>query len=45
MITGGFGAFFGLFLGTANGSGPIGVVVGATLMIALAFVYITILKN
>ena len=45
MITGGFGAFFGLFLGTANGSGPIGVVVGATLMITLAFVYITILKN
>jgi len=45
LITGGFGAFFGLFIGTANGSGPMGIVIGAALMVALAWAYIYLLRN
>ncbi|WP_323783779.1 ABC transporter permease [Thalassovita sp.] len=39
------GAFLGLFVGTANGSGLLGVVIGAALIAAMGFVYITVLKN
>ena len=33
------GAFFGLFVGTSQGSGPIGIVVGALVLAALGFVF------
>jgi len=39
------GAFLGLFVGPANGSGLLGVVIGAALIAAMGFVYITVLKN
>ena len=41
----GAGAFFGLFLGTGNGSAIIGVLLGAAIIAALAFIYIVVLKN
>lgn len=39
------GGFFGLFVGTANGSGLMGVLIGAVLAVMLAVVYISVLKN
>ncbi len=39
------GAVVGLFFGTANGSGLLGIVIGAALVAALAFLYITLVKN
>ncbi|CUH63506.1 Inner membrane ABC transporter permease protein YdcV [Thalassovita gelatinovora] len=39
------GAFLGLFVGTANGSGFLGVVIGAALIAFMGFVYIALLKN
>ncbi|WP_412552762.1 ABC transporter permease [Shimia sp. MIT1388] len=39
------GGFFGLFVGTANGSGLLGVLIGAALAVILAVVYINVLKN
>ena len=39
------GALVGLFFGTANGSGLMGIIGGAAIAAGLAFVYITILKN
>src|SRR6056297_3383292 len=45
LSVGGFGAFFGLVVGTANGNGPLGLVVGALLMIVLAWGYLNLLKN
>ncbi len=39
------GGLLGLFVGTANGSGFMGIVIGAALIAAMAFVFITILKN
>jgi putative spermidine/putrescine transport system permease protein len=39
------GAFVGLFFGTANGSGLLGMVVGGALTAGLAFVCFTMLKN
>lgn len=35
------GAFGGLFVGTSNGSGPIGMLVGAALIAGLAFAFVT----
>ncbi|WP_298677545.1 ABC transporter permease [uncultured Lentibacter sp.] len=45
LMVGGFGAFFGLFIGTSNGSGITGAIVGAALMVGLAWAYINLLKN
>ncbi|MCH2067049.1 MAG: ABC transporter permease [Shimia sp.] len=39
------GGFFGLFVGTANGSGLLGVLIGAAMAVILAVVYINVLKN
>ncbi|WP_371225105.1 ABC transporter permease [Roseovarius sp. 2305UL8-3] len=39
------GAFVGLFFGTANGSGLMGMVGGAVLTAGMAWVYINVLKN
>ena len=39
------GGLLGLFVGTANGSGLIGVLVGAALVVAMAMTYISVLKN
>ncbi|WP_299421472.1 ABC transporter permease [uncultured Shimia sp.] len=39
------GGFFGLFIGTANGSGAMGVLIGAVTAVVLALVYINVLKN
>ena len=39
------GALVGLFFGTANGSGFIGMVVGAALMASLAYLYVAVLQN
>ena len=39
------GAVMGLFVGTANGSGLLGVLIGAALMAALAFGFIQFLNN
>jgi len=39
------GGLFGLFVGTANGSGLLGVITGAGLMAFLAFIYIAVVKN
>ena len=36
-VTAAFGALAGLFVGTAQGSGPLGIVVGALLIGAIAF--------
>ena len=41
-VVGAAGAFFGLFVGTAQGSGLLGVVVGAVLCAALAFVAMSV---
>ncbi len=40
-----FGALAGLFVGTAQGSGPLGIVIGAIAMAAVAFVLTTIISN
>ncbi|QOL81834.1 ABC transporter permease [Pseudooceanicola spongiae] len=40
-----FGAFFGLFIGTSQGSGLIGILGGAILMGALAFAAVTFLRD
>ncbi|MBU2980497.1 ABC transporter permease [Lentibacter algarum] len=45
LVVGLFGAFIGLFVGTANGSGPIGAICGAALLVGLAFLYINVLKD
>ena len=39
------GAFAGIFVGASNDSVPIGIIAGAALTAALAWVYITVLKN
>jgi len=39
------GGFFGLFVGTANGSGLLGVLIGAAMAIAGAAIYIFALRN
>ncbi|MGR3617504.1 MAG: ABC transporter permease [Paracoccaceae bacterium] len=39
------GGLLGLFVGTANGSGFMGVLIGAVIVAALGFVYINVLKN
>jgi putative spermidine/putrescine transport system permease protein len=39
------GAIMGLFVGTANGSGLLGIIFGAALMAGLAWLYINVLKN
>ena len=39
------GAFAGLLVGTSNGSGLLGVVIGAALLAAIAWVLIVVLKN
>ena len=39
------GAFAGLLVGTSNGSGPLGIIIGAALLAAIAWVLITALKN
>lgn len=41
----GAGALVGLFFGTANGSGLLGIVIGAALVAGLAYLYIEVLKN
>ncbi|SFE88980.1 putative spermidine/putrescine transport system permease protein [Sulfitobacter brevis] len=40
-----FGALAGLFVGTAQGSGPLGIVIGAIAMAAVAFVLTTVISN
>lgn len=45
LCTGLFGGFFGLFIGTANGNGLMGVLIGALCMIALAWVFINVYTN
>ncbi len=45
LVVGLFGGFIGLFVGTANGSGPLGVLIGAALLIVLAWFYIYVLKD
>ncbi|MGR3838138.1 MAG: ABC transporter permease [Cognatishimia sp.] len=44
-VVGAAGGFLGLFVGTANGSGLIGVVVGAVMMAALAFALTQFMDN
>ncbi len=39
------GGFLGLFVGTANGSGPLGVLIGAAMVTILGLIYIHLLKN
>ncbi|MCG6902437.1 MAG: ABC transporter permease subunit [Rhodobacter sp.] len=39
------GALVGLFFGTANGSGLIGIVAGAVLVAGLGYAYVEVLKN
>ncbi len=39
------GAFAGMFVGAGNGSIPLGIIGGAALIAALAWVYIAVLKN
>jgi len=39
------GALVGLFFGTANGSGLLGIIIGAALAAGLAYFYVAILKN
>ncbi len=39
------GAFAGMFVGAGNGSIPLGIIGGAALIAALAWIYITVLKN
>ncbi len=45
LVVGLFGGFIGLFVGTANGNGPMGVFIGAALLIGLAWFYIYVLKD
>ena len=40
-----FGAFGGLFVGTAQGSGLLGIVLGAVIMAAAAFVLTKVIRN
>jgi len=42
---GGIGAFLGLFLGTGNGSGLIGMLLGAAVIAAMAYGFIVDLQN
>ncbi|MBQ0805880.1 ABC transporter permease [Sulfitobacter sp.] len=44
-VTGAAGAVAGLFVGTANGSGLLGVVIGAVVMATLAFVLTKVVRN
>ena len=44
-VVAGAGGFLGIFVGASNGSAPLGLVIGAALMAALAFVYTSVLKN
>lgn len=44
-LIGAAGAFVGLFFGTANGSGLLGMVIGAALTVALAMICFAVLKN
>jgi len=39
------GALVGLFFGTANGSGPLGIVLGAVLVAGLGWLYVSVIKN
>ncbi len=39
------GAFLGLFVGTANGSGILGLLIGGALLAAMAYILITFVKN
>lgn len=39
------GGFFGLFIGTANGSGPMGVLIGAAMAVLGAVIYIFAFQN
>jgi putative spermidine/putrescine transport system permease protein len=39
------GGFFGLFIGTSNGSGTLGVLIGALMAVVGAALYIFVLKN
>ena len=39
------GAFLGLFVGTANGSGLLGILIGAALLAAVAWAMIVVVKN
>ncbi len=39
------GAFAGMFVGAGNGSVPLGIIGGAVLITALAYFYISVLKN
>ncbi|MFY0616180.1 ABC transporter permease [Shimia sp.] len=39
------GGFFGLFIGTANGSGILGVLIGGAMAVIGALIYINLLKN
>ncbi len=39
------GAFFGLFIGTAQGSGLLGVLIGGAVLAVLAFVFKTVVKQ
>ncbi|MFT7594109.1 MAG: putative spermidine/putrescine transport system permease protein [Paracoccaceae bacterium] len=41
----GAGAFAGLLVGTSNGSSLLGIIIGAALLAAIAWVLITVLKN
>ncbi|MVO15571.1 ABC transporter permease [Parasedimentitalea huanghaiensis] len=43
-VAAGSGAFFGLFIGTSQGSGPMGMLVGAVLMALLGFAF-TMMTN
>lgn len=43
--SGAFGGLLGLFVGTANGSGPAGVIIGAGLVALMAVIFILALKN
>lgn len=45
LVVGAFGGFFGLLVGTANGTGLYGLLIGAALFVALAWAYIYVLKN
>ncbi|MDX1782288.1 MAG: ABC transporter permease [Thalassovita sp.] len=39
------GGLLGLFVGTANGSGILGIVIGAGLVAAMGYLFITVVKN
>ena len=44
-VVAGAGAFFGLFLGTGNGSAITGVLLGGAIIAAMAYLFIAVLKN